>query len=247
VNWRNGQKELFDLHNDPYERDDLSSRMPRETTQLFRTLTDYLKKVNAESPPPPPQYQVSLLTSTPTIDGRLNEWPLQDRQRTMRLKATGGGPPSRAWLAMDDHALYVAVHNPVNNVSELKQLREPPTQFDRVLLAIQDDFAQPRGPVLTLLGLPNGEKRNINFAKAPKTTLDRLFAHSDYAARISNRDWSCEWRIPFSALGFTPDSTPKVRFNLIVKKTRPTASCIWQSTGGYMWELDQAGLLLFPK
>ena len=53
-----------------------------------------------------------------------------------------------------------------------------------------------------------------------------------------------EWRIPFAALGFGPGIPPRIRFNLIVKKTEPVASCVWQSTGGYMWELNRAGVLV---
>jgi hypothetical protein len=247
INWRNEQKELFNLNQDFQETNDISAEMPREAQTLFHTLTTYLKDVNAESPPPPPQYRVDRLNVVPKIDGRLNEWPMKDRKRSMVLQAGGGGPPSRAWLAYDDQALYIAVQNPVEDTEGLDQARDPQTQFDRVLLAIQDDFSEPGGPVLTLVGFPNGATRNVNYANAPIEALDRLFEGATYAANVGQRSWSCEWRIPFATLGFTPDTTPKVRFNLIVKKTRPAASCVWQSTGGYMWELKQAGLLVFTS
>ena len=49
VNWAREKKELFDLSKDVGEENDLSAKMADNTAEMYATLTDYLKKVNAET------------------------------------------------------------------------------------------------------------------------------------------------------------------------------------------------------
>ncbi|MCX7012800.1 MAG: sulfatase [Candidatus Sumerlaeota bacterium] len=49
VNWATEKNELFDLSKDVGEENDLSAKMPEKTAEMYATLTDYLKKVNAET------------------------------------------------------------------------------------------------------------------------------------------------------------------------------------------------------
>lgn len=179
------------------------------------------------------------------IDGQLTEWPLDDAGQTMVLAATSGGPDSHTWLGYDDTALYVAARNPVDNAAELGTVRKPRDNYDRLLLAIQDPSDAKPGAVLTLLGYPDGQFRNPDFAGAPADVNARLQGATTYGAEIGSREWTCEWRIPFAALGFDPKTTPKARFNIVVKKTQPKVSCVWRITGGSAWELDKAGVLVF--
>lgn len=194
-----------------------------------------------------PEWRVPRLTATPVIDGRLSEWPLDDARQTMVLPATGGGPSSQTWLGYDAAALYLATRNPVDNAAELAAVRKPRDNYDRVLLAIQNPSDTEAGPVLTLLGYPDGQFRNPDFAGAPAQDNIRLESATTYRAEIAGNQWTCEWRIPFAALGIDPKTTPKVRFNIVVKKTQPKVSCIWQITGGSAWELDKAGVLAFDQ
>ena len=67
-----------------------------------------------------------------------------------------------------------------------------------------------------------------------------------YTAKVGTGEWTCEWRIPFAACGFTPATAPALRFNLGVRKTTPEAWVIWRGTGGATYQVANAGLLVFP-
>ena len=252
--WEPSRRELYDLGRDIGEANDLAKDMPEKADELYALLVSYLKSVNAELPPRPrppapktlPELPVPRLAKAPLIDGRLDEWPGPGGVGALALTGKPGDPPSEAWVGCDDEALYVAVRNAVGNTAVLTADREPPWGQDRVVLAIQKAAERP-GPVLTLLGLPKGRMLNHNYTKAPADRYQRLYEGADYAAAIAEESWSCEWRIPFAAMGFGPGVPPRIRFNLIVKKTEPTASCVWRSTGGYMWELDRAGILVLDQ
>jgi arylsulfatase A-like enzyme len=49
VNWKTGDKALFDLSKDIGEANNLATMMPEKTSELFETLSAYLKSVNAET------------------------------------------------------------------------------------------------------------------------------------------------------------------------------------------------------
>ena len=49
VNWRTGEKELFDLSKDIGETKNLASLMPDDTAKMYAQLSSYLKMVNAET------------------------------------------------------------------------------------------------------------------------------------------------------------------------------------------------------
>jgi arylsulfatase A len=49
VDWKTGGKELFDLSKDLSEANNLAAAMPEKATEMFDTLSTYLKSVNAET------------------------------------------------------------------------------------------------------------------------------------------------------------------------------------------------------
>ncbi|HBJ82524.1 MAG TPA: sulfatase [Verrucomicrobiales bacterium] len=49
VNWKTGEKELFDLSKDLGEANNLAATMPEKTGEMFEVLSNYLKSVNAET------------------------------------------------------------------------------------------------------------------------------------------------------------------------------------------------------
>ena len=273
--WQSASRELYDLSKDIGETNDLSALMPQKTDELYGALLSYLKSVDAEVPPatvprPAPftllpaakaaaakggvgagagtgggEFHVPRLTKAPVIDGMLAEWPSIDPQGTMTLASVGGGKATEAWIGYDDTSLYIAARTPVDNVPELRTPRKPPDNFDRLLIAIQDISGAVPGPVLTLLGYPDGKHRNPNFAQAPAATTRALEGAVTYRAEIGSSDWTCEWKISLSALGLHARPDTRARFNMIVKKTPPRPASIWQPTGGAAWDLEKAGVISF--
>ena len=49
MNWKTGDKELYDLSRDIGEANNLATTMPQKTNELFAVLSSYLKSVNAET------------------------------------------------------------------------------------------------------------------------------------------------------------------------------------------------------
>lgn len=200
---------------------------------------------------PRPVAVAGPMGAAPTVDGDLAEWGAGGAFRTLVLKESYDGlptaaPPSEAWVGYDAEAFYVAVRNPVRNAAALLPGSHTWGWDDGVEVAFQDDFAKPRGPVLTLYGFPDGHFTSEDYGGAPPEAVARLGKAVSYAARVGDGEWACEWRIPFAACGFSPASAPLVRFNLGVRKTAPEAWVIWRGTGGATYQVAEGGLLAFP-
>lgn len=185
----------------------------------------------------------------PAIDGRLDDWPDQGPRRTLLLAENyDGGPtpasPSQAWLAYDAEALYVAMRHPVGNAAALLPSSHDWGAVDGAEIAFRT--LNDEAAVLTLYGYPDGTCTAADYGGAGPAEIARLNAAVTYAAVVSETEWSCEWRIPFSACGFGPADAPLWAFNLGVRKTAPDGWAIWRGTGGATWRVGAGGLLAFP-
>lgn len=207
-------------------------------------------KRNALAPPVETGRQalVRRLTTTPVVDGKLDEWPLADPAQALHLEQSydaspSAGPPSEAWLGYDADALYVALRHWINNPAAVKKSGHNWGQDDGMELALQD--ASQNGPILNLYGFPDGTFASMNPAGAPAEAVARIGAATTYRAVVGDRAWTCEWRLPFAALGFSPDGKRRVRFNLGVRKTDPDSWVVWRGTGGPNWQVAGAGELTF--
>ncbi|OGV66554.1 MAG: hypothetical protein A3K19_23865 [Lentisphaerae bacterium RIFOXYB12_FULL_65_16] len=192
------------------------------------------------------------LTAAPTLDGKLDEWPVNDAGRTLRLEESyDGNPtdglPSQAWLGYDSEALYIAVRHLVKNPSALKPGANTWGQDNGMEVALQDVSSPKSGPIFNLYGFPDSRCVSTDAAGAPAAAVAALQKAVTYKAAVGADAWTCEWRIPFAALGIKPDAAPKILFNLGVKKTDPDAWVIWRGTGGATYRVENAGeLVLVP-
>jgi hypothetical protein len=197
---------------------------------------------------PRPLWVATRLAAPPTIDGALDEWT----GRATKLaeswdRSISAAPPSEAWAAYDDAALYIAVRNPVTNAGELAQAGHQWGRSEGMEIALQDALAAEPGPILTLYGYPDGVLESVTTAGASEEAAARLGAAVTYRAAIGADAWTAEWRIPFEACGFTPQSAPCLRMNVGVLKSAQKAWVIWRGTGGATHRVAQAGLLVFPE
>ena len=154
--------------------------------------------------------------------------------------------PSTAWIAYDDEALYIAVRHPVKDPKKLNVAGHRWGATDAMEVALQDGLAARPGPILNLYGWPDGHAVSTDQAGAPAKVAARLGEAVGYKAAIAADHWSCEWRIPFAACGFTPKTAPLLRLNLGVRNTAEEAWAIWRGTGNATYVVEEAGLLVFP-
>lgn len=193
-----------------------------------------------------------LLSKAPVVDGKLDDWPTTDQRRTIHLSqdpygAKSSAPPSQAWLGYDANALYLAMRHPVDNAAALLPSSHKWGAVDGVEVALQNAFAAKPGAVLTLYGYPDGKFTSEDYGGASPAEITRLEKGVTYKAAVGKSDWTCEWRIPFSACGFTAQTAPMLGFNIGVRKLSPDGWAIWRGTGGATYLVGNAGLLILAN
>jgi hypothetical protein len=205
-------------------------------------------------PGPPPVLKVPR-TATPIVaDGILTDeegygedianWCLKVKVLIEQgIQGEKVAPKSTAWLAYDDANLYVAIDNAVDPT---KPLRPGPTwgTDDAVEVALRNPAAGKAAPVFVLRGFPNGHFESSTEAGAPEAAARKAGEAVKFAARIiSAGRWTAEYTIPFAALGIDPKKHTKLEFNLTVRKSAAPAWLMWRGTGGYSWEVSNAGFI----
>lgn len=214
------------------------------TTEEYFEIPGYKPQTRA-----PAEYKV-VRRSDVKVDGVAQEWPWGDPKALMELRQeyTGGdtaGLPSVAAAACDDDALYVTVRNPLRNRDQIVS-KGGWGQQDGLELALQDAQSKPAGPVYNLYGYPDGSFDSVTTAGATPAQAEKLRLATTYAARLYEQGWECEWRIPWSAMGIDPTKVKRLRFNIGVRKPENKAWVVWHGTGGYNFDVANAGTLILP-
>lgn len=202
-------------------------------------------------PPRPTQIlEARKLAARPTIDGKLDEWswdgPGVIRIRELSMEDGNGSQPSRAVVATDGDALYVALENQVSNAAALKRTAGDWGADDGAEVCIQVIRDGKAGPVYVVQGYPSGKCQSVTNAGASDADAKTLGQAVEYAASIGDSAWSGEWRIPLAALGIEPAGKPSIRFNIGVLKGAQREWIAWVSAGGAPWHMDRAGVLQLP-
>ena len=199
---------------------------------------------------PRPLAVAERLAQPPVVDGKLDEWPVDDVARTLVMRESFDGsqtaaPASQSWVAYDADAFYIAMRHPVKNAPALLPSSHVWGQVDGAEVAFQSASAGAAGNILTLYGFADGKFESRDYGGATSDEIARLQQQVTYKAAVGEAEWTCEWRIPFAACGFTPASAPVVRLNLGALKTSPQAWAIWRGTGGATYQVAGGGLLVF--
>jgi hypothetical protein len=199
-----------------------------------------------------PKLAVLRRTAEITVDGKLgpSEWQHLDRAKAMVLAQEpntnlGAKPPSYAWLAFDDEALYVGLWNELKAGSALKEGHQWGGNDGAEVCLQRGDG---KGPVLVLQGYPDGYFQSKDDAGAPRAAVDKIGRACRFAAAKGDGYWTGEWRIPFAAADLDPKSVSTLRFNLGVRKTAgPCPWICWVGTGSASFLLESAGEVLLPR
>lgn len=183
-----------------------------------------LPAVAADSTPPPPAPIVVSRASGPlSIDGELDEpaWTSAARVETFYEYSPGENvaPPvrTRAFIAWDDDALYVAVRA---DDPRPREIRAPVVERDQVFgdqdnVALFLDTNGDRRVALQLRVNPRGVQADAvnNDATGSEDFAPDFFY--DAAAHIDARGWSAEFRIPLRSLRFSRGAARAWSFFLI--------------------------------
>ncbi|NOY81012.1 MAG: carbohydrate-binding protein [Kiritimatiellaeota bacterium] len=190
-----------------------------------------------------------FLRTAPKLDGRLDDWP---ETPVLALRESWDGSPSTApapvaRIGYDNDALYVAVSTPVSKPADLKIDGYVWGRTDAMEIAFQNGLTAEPGPILNVYGWPDGHWVVSRAPGTPAESAKRLGKGVAYRATVLKDRWTCEWRIPFAACEFSPDTTPLLLFNLGVRNMAADAWAIWHGTGEATWRVASGGILVFPK
>jgi hypothetical protein len=187
------------------------------------------------------------------VDGKLEpgEWFGLDPARGVLLQEGVEGEKvamsTRAWLAWDDQALYVAFDNAVDK--DTPMLREDTWgPNDAVEVSLSDAALGPKAPILVLRGFTNGTFNSSEEAGAPPSAARRAGENVQYAATVIDAGrWVAEMRVPFASLGLNPKPDLRFPFNLAVRKQGADPWVMWRGTGNCTWYVPEAGLVRFRQ
>ena len=152
--------------------------------------------------------------------------------------------PSQAMLQTDDATLYVFFRNPLDPAVGVTGGHRW-GKDDAVEIAIAELTGDDLGPIVVLRGYADGHWESSPEAGAPPAAVERAREGVRYAAQVKGKTiWSCEWAIPFAALGIDPTTrNPRLAFNLSVRKPAGDEWITWSKAGGSTWNVRESGLL----
>ena len=103
------------------------------------------------------------------------------------------------------------------------------------------------GPIYVLWATIDGTFNGSTAMGASPSDTERVEKASSYAARVKEREWTCEWRIPFAAMGLRSAPTDGFKLNVGLLRALGGSWTVWIPTGGRICEVDMAGEILLEK
>jgi hypothetical protein len=181
------------------------------------------------------------------LDGKLDEWPLNDARRVVKLEVGPAGEPiagPRAFVcaAHDERYLYLAVRCTFPAGYQPKAALQ--WQGDGVEVSFRCAQGAVRTPVYTLWGTTDGTFNSSAQGGATPEQLRLLEREVRYQAVVGAGAWTGEWRLPLSELGIDPRQVKRLAFNVGYRWSGQDQWLAWVPTGGSIWEVDNGGDLV---
>ncbi len=198
---------------------------------------------------PAPVFDIPRRQVAAKIDGNFDpeEWPAQGIVLQEGVEGEKVTLPTKAWLAWDDEALYVAFDNAVSK--EVPMVRDDAWGgSDAIEIALSNAALGAKAPILVLRGFTNGTFQSSEEAGAPPAVAKKAGEGVQYAARVVDAGrWTAEVRLPFASLGINPNTDLRFPLNLSVRKQGDDAWVMWRGTGNCTWYVPEAGLVRFVR
>jgi len=199
------------------------------------------------APSKKPEFDAPPLKAEIKLDGDVSEWPWENTSRVAILRRGPAGDPvssprGYACAAYDDGSLYLAARFDLPKGAKLKA----EGGFDRgdgIEVSFQNASAKHPTPSFLLWGSSGGTHESSPAMGANAAEVERLRKGTSYAACKTDTGWSCEWRIPFSAMGLSADSVDTLFFNLGLQCAANGSWIAWAPTGGRVCDVAKAGKL----
>ncbi|NCO39277.1 MAG: hypothetical protein COZ06_11785 [Armatimonadetes bacterium CG_4_10_14_3_um_filter_66_18] len=96
-------------------------------------------------------------------------------------------------------------------------------------------------PIFVLWGTVDGTFQGSTAMGASAAQIARLQRSARYAARLGDAEWTCEWQLPFAALGMIAAPAKGLKLNVGLRTLADDSWAAWVPTGGRVCEVDLAG------
>ncbi len=179
-------------------------------------------------------------TAPPSVDGKVDAWPWSDGTRVVALSRTHDNLPSkdftgRALAVYDDQALYLAldISLPKGGVFNSQ---------NKVEWSFRGADGKQTTPVFVLSCTADGDFHSLTAMGASAAQAMTLKTGTRYATARTATGWTCQWRVPWTALGVSPAKLPKV-WPMNIGVLSSGTWLVWVPTGGRICNVDEAGEL----
>ncbi|MBT4820318.1 MAG: hypothetical protein HON70_31715, partial [Lentisphaerae bacterium] len=241
--WKRGFKAL-PLAKMGLYRDEFRASWPVEHSPLPTQRKTPVKRTT------PKHVAWSVKPGTIVIDGKSDEWPCVP-EAAIRCAESAGGTASKlistAWAAFDGTALYLLVRNPIDSVRPLVTDGAWGT-IDAVEFALRNPVQSKSmcytNAIYNPRGFPDGRQDSVVDAGASEEQAKALNEAMDFAATRTKDHWTGEWCIPLKAIGIAAAKTTQIPFNLNIRRMADNSWMVWTRTGGPIWAVDDAGLIV---
>ena len=185
-------------------------------------------------------------STPPSIDGKLGDWAWGEEAPVAKLIRTHEDLPSGDFtalslLAYDDQALYLAL-----DISLPEGQAVTAANGIEWSLASADDAGTT--PIYVLLGKGDGSLDSLTAMGATADQAARLQAATRFATATSPNGWTCEWSVPWTALGVPGANPPKAwLMNIGIHAASSGVWLVWVPTGGRVCDVENAGTLRLGK
>ena len=182
----------------------------------------------------------------PVIDGKVNDWDWGKDARVATFTRTHDDKPSgeftaRSLAACDGQGLYLAIDVTLPKGETL----DPQNGVE---WSLESGDSKQTTPIYVLWCKADGSLDSLTAMGATEEEALRLRRAARYAVAQTDKGWSCEWCVPWTALGVSPDGPPRTWFmNIGVRSTPARTWVVWAPTGGRICNVRSAGELHLPK
>ncbi|NOZ20694.1 MAG: hypothetical protein GXP25_06350 [Planctomycetes bacterium] len=191
-------------------------------------------------------FRAARRTAPPVIDGKVNDWVWSKAAPVETLTRTHEDLPSgdftaRGLAAYDDQALYLALDIHLPKGEEFN----PQNGVEWSLASVG---GKQQTPIYVLWCKADGSFDSLTTMGADADQAAKLKAGTRYAAVRSEKGWTCEWRVPWIALGVSAAPPPeKWLMNIGVRSVTSGTWLAWAPTGGRICNVEDAGELHLIK
>jgi hypothetical protein len=146
-------------------------------------------------------------------------------------------PPATATFSHDGTVLRVAMTTPL---PKKRKLGDQWGSCDAIELAFKAADG-PNSDTLVLRGFTNGKTNIFKLANDSQQDAPALAKSITYQAKVSAKEWSCEWTVPLKQIGVTPGD--RMRANVTVRRTGTGNWVMWRPTNGDSTRCERVGTL----